>query len=276
MEPFELFGKNDQELTPVTYSPAAIKVLHYEVEANAPCFRIHWHDRMEFIRVHEGDVYLTYGTSTAHLHPGDMMIFPPKIPHKGYTGNNPVKYDVLMFDIRSFYNDSELCQALLPAVFDGRAKFQPVTSDMETIRCFDDICLHWNDTTLSLTSKLYWFLHLLYENCVTELQDKLHYDHAVAEMIAYLEEHFSQELSTASLCAHFGYTATHFGRKFKEATGLTPMTYLKIFRMEQAYKLLKQGKRNISEIAAYCGYSDANYFTRCFKSHFGFPPSQLK
>ncbi|MBQ8233294.1 MAG: helix-turn-helix transcriptional regulator [Lachnospiraceae bacterium] len=61
--------------------------------------------------------------------------------------------------------------------------------------------------------------------------------------------------------------------KFKETTGLTPMNYLKIYRVEEAYKLIKEGKRDIGNIAALCGFPDANYFTRCFKAHFGVPPS---
>ena len=42
------------------------------------------------------------------------------------------------------------------------------------------------------------------------------------------------------------------------------------------YKLLKKGNININEVAIQCGYEDPNYFTRCFKSHFGIPPSQIR
>ena len=276
MEFMELFGKDNKELTPVTYSPAALKVLHYEVEANAICFRMHWHDRMELIRVHEGQVYISHGTTVTKLQPGEMMILPPKTPHRGHTQQSAVKYDVLMFDVRSFYNDSELCQTYLPAIFDGRAKFNLVSSHVDIIRCFDEICSKWTERSLAPIAAIYWLINLLLENNLVELQSTVSHDNTVSEMIAYIEENFAQELSTAMLCAHFGYTATHFGRKFKEATGLTPMTYLKIYRMEKAYKLLKKGERNISEVAIRCGYSDANYFTRCFKSHFGFPPSNMK
>ena len=92
----------------------------------------------------------------------------------------------------------------------------------------------------------------------------------------YLEENYDKELTTAIMAKKFGYSAEHFCRKFKEATGLTPMNYLKVFRMEEAYKMLQLGERNISKVAEGCGFTDANYFTRCFKTHFGYPPSKIK
>lgn len=52
------------------------------------------------------------------------------------------------------------------------------------------------------------------------------------------------------------------------------MTYLKIYRLELAYKKIKNSDTTISNIATECGFPNANYFTRCFKKHFGFPPTK--
>ena len=93
-------------------------------------------------------------------------------------------------------------------------------------------------------------------------------------MICYIEENAAQEISIDMLCRKFGYTAAHLCRKFKNATGLSPMTYLKIYRLELAQKKLENRTTGISDIATECGFSDANYFTRCFKKHFGVPPIQ--
>ena len=40
--------------------------------------------------------------------------------------------------------------------------------------------------------------------------------------------------------------------------------------------LLNQNKYNISEISALCGFSDPNYFTRCFREFFGVPPTRMQ
>lgn len=277
LEAFMNNYRNDhKELTPIKYSATAIKVLHFERPSHHKCFRFHWHDRMELIRVHEGGLYINHGTQLSYLKSGELLFVPPHVPHRGYTEEGNVKYDVLMFDIRSFYNDSDICQTYFPALYDGRAKFQNVMTHPDIIQCFDTICKEWESDSLEITANIYRLLALFFKHNLLELRAKITRDNTVSKIVNYIETHFSQDISTATLCEYFGYTATHLGRKFKEETGLSPMNYIKIYRMEVAYKLLKSGKRNVSEIAMQCGYPDPNYFTRCFKNHFGVAPSQLK
>ena len=264
----------NKELTPICYTAAAVKILRLKMEPNRDCFRMHWHDRVEIIRLHEGEMYAGYGNYLTKLHAGEMMIFPPKMPHQGYTGDSNVDYDVMMFDVRSFYNDTEICKTYLPAIFDGRATFKNVMTDSDTIECFDKIFQKAKDNSLEITAEIYRLFYLLFEKNLVELRDEISRDNAIMEMIKYMEQNFQQELTTASIAAHFGYSSAHFGRKFKRATGLTPMNYLKIFRVEEAYKMLKHEGGSIKEIAERCGFDDSNYFTRCFKSHFGVPPKK--
>lgn len=271
-----IFSKNNQELTPITYSSAALKILPYSVRPNTECFRVHWHDRMEFLRIHKGTMFATYGANTITVSPGEMILFPPKMPHHARSGNEQLEYDVLMFDVRSFYNDSDMCKAYLSAIYNGQAKFDALITHSDTITCFDSIIAKSEENSFEIIADVYRFLFLLFKYNVVEIQTSKEQSNSFRDAIEYLEENFMKEISTASLCASFGYTAPHFCRKFKEITGLTPMNYLKIRRMEEAYKLLKKGNNNISEVAQYCGYEDANYFTRCFKSHFRIPPSQIR
>lgn len=269
-------GEYKKELRPVSYSEAGLKVLHFSIPAGQMFFRMHWHERMELIRMHSGELFVSYGTDTTKLEAGDMAIFPPKMPHEGIAGSNGAKYDVLMFDVRAFYHDSEVSRKYLTALFDGYAKFQKITSHKETVRCFDHICSKEGQGTLEITAYLYQLLFLLFEHSLIELRNRTGQEDVVKEIVKYMEENFEKEITTSSICTEFGYTEAHFCRKFKEATGLTPMNYLKILRMEEAHKMLKKGERNISKIAASCGFLDSNYFTRCFKAHFGVPPSRIK
>lgn len=66
---------------------------------------------------------------------------------------------------------------------------------------------------------------------------------------------------------------TIFFRKVKGITGYTPNEYMRIIRMKKAIELLQEGCYNISEIAYMVGMKDPLYFSKCFKSQFGVPPS---
>ena len=71
---------------------------------------------------------------------------------------------------------------------------------------------------------------------------------------------------------HVGRTICY--RKIRGITGYTPSDYLRVLRMKKAAELLKEGTKNISEIAYAVGYDNPNYFSKRFKEHFGVPPSQ--
>ena len=73
----------------------------------------------------------------------------------------------------------------------------------------------------------------------------------------------------------------HMGRtklygKVKELTGMSPNKMLMSERMRIAAELLEEGELNISEIGFKVGISDASYFNKCFKQHFGMAPSKYK
>ena len=259
-----------KELTPVFYSAAAIKVLHFSQGRNAFCFGMHWHERLEIIRVRNGKINIDFGSKKAMLNKDEIAVFQPGTAHGGYTSDSYVDYDVLMFDVRSFYNDTEICKRILPQIFEGTAKIEKIIADIEVISCIDKICYSESPDSMEIISLVYNLLYLLFKNHVSEIRNDS--ENKSKPIIKYIEENFSHDMSTSSISSEFGYSTAHFCRKFKDATGIAPMTYLKIYRLEQALKAIQSTDLPIGEIAASCGFSDANYFTRCFKEHYKVPP----
>lgn len=62
-------------------------------------------------------------------------------------------------------------------------------------------------------------------------------------------------------------------RKMKALTGLSTNEYVRKVKMENAERLLLEGKFNISEIAYKIGMNSTGYFRQCFKEEFGVSPS---
>ena len=261
-----------KEPTPVQYSAAGFKGRHYD---RIRGLRLHWHDRLELIRLHSGTMQVGYGENTAILSPGQLYIVPPKTPHMAKLLSEQVSYDVLMFDVRRFYNETQTAQNLLPGIFDGRAKFQMVSREPQLIEAFDALYACCEEDSLRTLSLAYSLLHLLLEEALVEYTETAA-DAVIAEVLEYLRTHYHEDLSTQGLAQRFGYSEAHFCRKFKEATWLTPMNYLRIIRLEEAARQLKQGSISVSQVALGCGFPDPNYFTRCFKSHFGVPPPRYE
>ena len=70
-----------------------------------------------------------------------------------------------------------------------------------------------------------------------------------------------------------GFDKDYFGRLFKRETGKSPVQFLTDLRIAQAKRLLKDPKQFSVEVIAHsCGFSDALYFSTCFKKHVGLSP----
>lgn len=260
-----------KEEKPVIYSAGATRALSFGFEKGSQCFTMHWHERLEILRVVSGTLEYTLGSEKGLLKSGQVLVIPPRMAHHG-RAHTDVHYDVLMFDLRYFYNGTQVCKNILTAIFEGRTEFQTQTGSEQIVQCVDSICHTELPDSIELVSKVYHLLHLFLQHGVIKVLKNGSGD-SMREVIDYIESEYVKELTTASLAEKFGYTGAHFCRKFKKVTGLTPVAYIKIFRLEKAFSMLKGGEGRISEIAQRCGFSDSNYFTRCFTAHFGNPPS---
>ncbi len=93
----------------------------------------------------------------------------------------------------------------------------------------------------------------------------------------WLMEHLSDiDLTVDAFAESMGYARTNFYKKIKAITGCTPNEYIRMFRLNRAVELLKEGKLTISEISYQIGFSDPNYFSKVFKSFYGVTPSKYK
>jgi len=97
------------------------------------------------------------------------------------------------------------------------------------------------------------------------------------KVIALIEEHMTDpEFSIDNLLPHFNFGRTVFYKKMKGISGYSPKDFVRIIRMKKAGKLLADSSVTVSEVAFEVGFSDANYFSRQFKKHFGENPSEFQ
>lgn len=70
-----------------------------------------------------------------------------------------------------------------------------------------------------------------------------------------------------------GYSARHFSRMFRLATGTTPHRYLLGLRIERAQQLLRGGAHSLADIAALTGFATQAHFTSTFRRFSGLSPA---
>ena len=93
------------------------------------------------------------------------------------------------------------------------------------------------------------------------------------EMVLYLEDHFTEDISLDMLSAQFRRTPEYLCSVFKAATGETILHYLRRVRIHQAKILLmEKPDAGVREISEACGFHSVSYFGRVFREATGFTP----
>ncbi len=98
----------------------------------------------------------------------------------------------------------------------------------------------------------------------------------ISKAIDYIEEHFLEEVQINTLAQMVHVSPRQLQRHFKRFLGCTAIDYVNRLRLRKARKCLEDMGKNITDVAYECGYSDSNYFSRCFRAHTGVSPREFR
>lgn len=99
------------------------------------------------------------------------------------------------------------------------------------------------------------------------------YNEGIGQVISYINENISEEMSIESLAARFYMSRYHLMHKFKSQTGYTIHSYILQKRLIMANTLIKSGK-TMADACNECGFGDYSSFVRAFKRMYGLSPKK--
>lgn len=92
----------------------------------------------------------------------------------------------------------------------------------------------------------------------------------------HISAHFSGPVSVAELAKSACMSTRNFQRQFQQTFNMTPMNFLRQFRVGQAVKALVETDQIITSVALATGFSDHSHFTRAFIRVFGISPGAYR
>ncbi|MCB1687034.1 MAG: helix-turn-helix domain-containing protein [Halioglobus sp.] len=93
---------------------------------------------------------------------------------------------------------------------------------------------------------------------------------------AWIAEHCDVPRPIAAMVRHSQLSERSFKRRFKAATGYTPLDYVQTLRIEEAKQMLEVTSEGIDAIAHRTGYEDPTSFRPVFKRHRGVTPGTYR
>ena len=83
------------------------------------------------------------------------------------------------------------------------------------------------------------------------------------------------EFNIDQLCDEVGISRAHLHRKMKDMTGIPVSEFIRNIRLEQAARLLKEQKINVTQVAYSVGFNNQSHFSTVFRKHFGMTPREF-
>jgi AraC-like DNA-binding protein len=99
---------------------------------------------------------------------------------------------------------------------------------------------------------------------------------AVARMQDHIRNHLMEEITLIELARTAGYSPWHSARLFREHTGKTPFEYIRMMRLTEAAKQLREDKRSVLDLSLDFLFSSHEGFTKAFSKAFGVAPLQYR
>jgi len=98
----------------------------------------------------------------------------------------------------------------------------------------------------------------------------------IRRAMAYIHEQYAEPLTREEVAGAIGISADYLTDCFRQELGVTPITYLRRYRIRQACQLLRESDQSITQIAQNVGFSDGAYFTRTFLREMGVTPRAFR
>ena len=103
-----------------------------------------------------------------------------------------------------------------------------------------------------------------------------HSDDSISKAQEWLHQNFHKNFPLDATARRVGMSLRNFVRRFKQATGDSPLAYIQKLRIAAAKRLLESDHRTMQEISDAVGYQDPVFFRNLFQRHTGVSPSAYR
>lgn len=266
---------------------------YYDSEAFGFPVAPHWHYYMEIVYVVKGNVKMQAENTEYILHPGDMILFHPKMVHAFYhADDNPVLLAVFKIDINSMKFTANYSPKLSNIFKAAEKKKKSLVlnhdyvqeMEIDTIfhHCIDEIKKHHYGYDIVVFGDLYRLLIMIVrywqQDGFTIDQDVFaeeeNYD--IYNILPYISEHLDGDLKVTDIADSCGLSYSYFAKKFQSIYGKSCKEYIEDMRVYKAEQLLLFTNFDLTYISQITGFSDCSHMIRSFKFRKGITPKQFR
>ena len=264
----------------VQHGSALFPIACYEERLTCYSVPWHWHEDFEYILAYEGTVTVGVDKKRICLAEGEGVFINSGVLHAvEFAAEGPSALRSGVFHPRLVGGmDTIFWQKLI------RPMTQPdappfflldalVPWQKQVLDCLHESWKAVSDEPFDYENRVRYYLslalRLLSTQCVggrTKVsQQEQIASERMKQMLHFVEEHYAEELTVQLIAGSVALSESACLRSFRQMLGITPIQYVKQYRVEKAAELLRSTRLKTGEIGAECGFTDGSYFIKIFR-----------
>ena len=237
------------------------------ISAYSPNNFPHFHRSFELVMVDEGTLDITIQERTYHLHQGECALILSNQIHSLHSQQNNHAW-IYVFSpefVNQFYQLSK-----------NKDLIHPVFRLNPTLYLLVKATLLEKETTMLAKKGVFYLIcdELLKQTTFKEEINRD--DYLLHDLLNYIQNHFTEELSLKDLSQKFGYDYSYLSRFFTRVLKVPFVDFLNGHRVTLASQLLRTTDSKITEIAEQVGYGNIRSFNRNFEKIMKTTPSHYR
>ena len=248
---------------------------------------LHHHDFYEVYFFLSGNVQYNIESRSYLLTPGDVLLISPMELHQPMFGTEQREYErIVLWIDKQFLESFSLPGQSFTECFDtGNPRHTNLLRPEGVARQFLMFLLEQLITESSTedpyreVSSLSYLAQVLVSLNRLALKQREEesitgQDSTVYNILGYINEHYSENLSLDDLANRFFISKYHLAREFQRLVGTSVHRYIVQKRLVMAKQMLSTGKPS-SEVYQNCGFGDYSNFYRAFKAEYQISPKEF-
>lgn len=246
---------------------------------------LHHHDFFELFFLVSGDITYTIESRVYHMLPGDLLLISPKELHQARIQPNmsPFERFVVWIDPAWLEQMSgpDMCLSdCFGLSYGNLIRLQPEDRSMalNTLQLlYDEVDSSSFGTAVlqrNLLQSLLIMINRMIKQGSAQAEQLTHSSVAVTQAVAYINLHYSEDLSLDDLASRFFVSKHHLSHQFNRQVGTSVYRYILKKRLMIARQQLQQGRKP-NQVYTDCGFRDYAGFYRAFKAEYGISPREF-
>lgn len=101
-------------------------------------------------------------------------------------------------------------------------------------------------------------------------------EHYIRRALSFIDDNYHNNIKISQIAANIGVDRTYLYKIFKKNLNISPVKYLKNYKLDRAAALMEHDGITLEDIALSVGFCDTSHFSKSFSKKFGVTPGEYR